>query len=98
MPGAFDQVAAEHVGTGGLLHRLEHAGALIGAPILLARDETRRHVNGAARPGSELRGERGGSTVAIPLQPALETGALIFGAIEGELAVRQPLIGGDLSG
>src|SRR4051794_29486196 len=36
--GAIDQMAADHVAAGGLLHGLEHAGTLIGAPVLLAGD------------------------------------------------------------
>src|SRR3954469_4620062 len=39
MAGAVDEMAAEHVRAAAPLHRLERAGALIGAPILLARDE-----------------------------------------------------------
>ena len=40
--------------------------------------------------------ERARGAAAIPLQAALESGAGIFGAVEGKLAVGQPLVGGDL--
>ena len=39
--------------------------------------------------------ERARGAAAIPLQAALESGAGIFGAVEGKLAVGQPLVGGD---
>src|SRR5215470_15185562 len=41
MTGAIDEVAADHFRAGLGLHRLEHAGPLIGAPVLLAGDEGR---------------------------------------------------------
>src|SRR5665213_4259838 len=85
--GAVDQMAAYHVAAGGRLHRLEHARALIGAPILLARDETGGHIDGAARPYLQFSGECARGAAAIPLQAALESGAGIFGAVEGKLAV-----------
>ena len=44
----------------------------------------------------EFRGERVRGAAAVPLQPALESGARIFGAVEGELVIGQPLVGGDL--
>src|SRR5450756_1650609 len=65
--GAIDQVATEHPRAGALLHRLIDAGALIRAPVLLARDETGGHVDMAARPGFELGGERARGAAAIPL-------------------------------
>src|SRR5262249_41155095 len=55
MSGAIDEVAADHVRAGLGLHRLEHAGTLIGAPVLLAGDEGRGNVDGAARPGLQFR-------------------------------------------
>src|SRR5262245_27823549 len=72
MAGAIDQMAADHLGAGLRLHRLKHAGALIGAPILFAGDEGGGRIDGAAGPGLQLRGERGRRAAAIPLQPALE--------------------------
>ena len=95
MAGAFDQMTADHPRACGGLHRLEHAGALISAPILLARDEAGGHVDAAARPGLEFGVECARRAAAIPLQPALESGARIFGAVEGEFAVGKPLVGGD---
>src|SRR3954454_12344964 len=60
VPGAVDQVAAEHAGADAGLHRLIDAGALIRAPILLARDEAGRDVDGPPGVGLELRGECAG--------------------------------------
>src|SRR3954467_12821007 len=51
---AVDKVAAEQLRAGPRLHRLEHAGTLIGAPILLARDEAGGDVDGAAGQQLEL--------------------------------------------
>ena len=48
MTGTVDQMAAEHAGAGGLLHALEIAGALVGAPVVLASDKELRHVDRAA--------------------------------------------------
>src|SRR5262249_44702924 len=98
MAGAVDQMAADHVGAGTGLHRLEGAGKLVGSPVLLSRDETGRHVDGAARPGLLLRHESARGAAAIPLQAALEARALIFGRVEAELAVRQPRVRSDLRG
>src|SRR5215468_11046232 len=49
MPCTVDQVATEHAGASALLHAFEIAGTLIGAPVALAGNEDRRHVDGAAR-------------------------------------------------
>src|SRR5216683_2594000 len=88
--GAVDQMTADHVGTRARLHRLEYAGALMRAPILLSRDEGGRHVDGTAREGLQFGVESARRAAAIPLQSALESGAPIFGGIEGKLAVGQP--------
>src|SRR5690242_16557563 len=48
MAGAVEQMTAEHAGAGSLLHALEGAGALVSAPIALAGDEHRGHVDRAA--------------------------------------------------
>src|ERR1700682_259551 len=85
--GAVDQVSAEHAGAGAGLHGLEYAGALIGAPVLPPRDEAGGHGNAAARIGFKLGGECARGAAAIPLQAALESGAGIFPAVEGKLAV-----------
>src|SRR5262249_10837886 len=73
MSGAIDEVAADHVRAGLGLHRLEHAGALIGAPVLLAGDEGRGNIDGAARPRLQFRREHTHRAAAIPLQAALES-------------------------
>src|SRR3977135_1162107 len=57
MAGAVDEVTAEHAGASASLHRLIDAGALIGAPVLLAGDEAGGHVDAAARPGLQFRDE-----------------------------------------
>ena len=49
--GAIDEMTADHVGASLGLHRLKDARALIGAPVLLAGDESGRHVDGATSPG-----------------------------------------------
>src|SRR4030088_2124730 len=90
--GAIDQMNAEHPCAGARLHRLEDARALISAPILLARDEARGHVDAAARTCLEFGGERARGAAAIPLQAALESGAFIFRAIESEFALGQPFV------
>src|ERR1700704_724089 len=86
MAGALDQMTADHLRACACLHRFEYAGTLMCAPILLARDKARGHVDGSARECFEFGGERAGSAAAIPLQSALESGARIFGAVEGKLA------------
>ena len=48
MPGTVDYVATKHAGAGALLHALEIAGTLVGAPVALAGDEDRRHIDRAA--------------------------------------------------
>src|SRR3989442_15889515 len=45
VPGALDEMAAHHARAGAFLHALDIAGDLIGAPIALAGDEHRRHVD-----------------------------------------------------
>src|ERR1700760_5174142 len=92
MPGTVDQMRAKHARAGGRLHGLEHAGTLVGPPILLARDETGRHVDGPARPGFEFGGEGAGSAAAIALQAALESGALIFAGVDRELVIGKPSV------
>src|SRR6185437_3180748 len=87
MAGALDQMAADHPAAIPGLHRFEHAGALIGAPVLLAGDESGGHVDAAARPGLHFRDESARRAAAIPLQPALESGARIFAAVVSKLAI-----------
>src|SRR5580658_6777649 len=60
VPGAVDQMAADHVRACRALHGLKHAGALVGAPILLAGDEAGGDLDGLARPGLEFGGKRAG--------------------------------------
>src|SRR3979411_1304421 len=95
MAGALDQMTADHLRACACLHRFEYAGTLICAPVLLARDKARGHVDGSARECFQFGGERAGSAAAIPLQAALESGARIFGAVAGKLSVGQPFVGSD---
>src|ERR1700756_3598904 len=94
--GARDEVTAVHVRAGARRHSFIDAGALIGAPILLTRDEAGWHVDGTAGPCLQFGIEGARGAAAIPLQTALESGALIFARIERKLAVRQPSVGRDL--
>src|SRR5437667_6928369 len=96
MAGAVEQMTAEHAGAGGLLHALDRAWALVDAPIALARDEGRRHVDGLAGKQLQFGFERAAVTRAVPVEPALEAVAPIFLSIYREVAVGQPLAGGDL--
>src|SRR5689334_2727187 len=50
VPCAIDEMAPDHVGTDFCLHRLKNAGQLIRATVLLAGDEGRGNVDGAAGP------------------------------------------------
>src|SRR5258708_5126112 len=75
MAGAVDQMTAKRARAGDGLHRLEYAGALMGAPVLLARDEAGGHVDAAVGKRFELSSERARGAAAIPLQAALESGA-----------------------
>src|SRR5581483_12043127 len=68
MAGAVDQMAAEHLRAAAALHRFERAWALIGAPILLARDEAGGHVDAAPRKQRHLVVQHPRRAVAIPLQ------------------------------
>src|SRR6185312_2417542 len=98
MAGAIDEMAADHVGAGFRLHRFIDTWALIGAPVLLARDEGGGDVDGAAGPQLQIRRKHAGRAAAIPLQAALKAAARIFGSVERKLAVRQPCVGGDFGG
>src|ERR1700730_18613418 len=82
MAGAADQLTAEHARPRACLHRVKDAGALIRAPVLLARDEARGHVDTAAGICFEFGGECARGAAAIPLQSALESGAGIFRAVD----------------
>src|SRR5258708_25931699 len=95
MAGAVHQMNAEHLCARALLHRFINARTLIGAPVLLSRDEARGHVDCAAGMSLQFGGERARNAAAIPLQAALESGARIFGALERKFPVGQPLVGGD---
>src|SRR5438445_5452089 len=49
MTGPIDQMAAQHPAARALLHPLEIAGPLIGAPVALAGNIDRRHIDRPAR-------------------------------------------------
>src|SRR5712691_5641052 len=96
VPGALDQMAAKDARAGALPHALDIAGNLVGAPVALARDEHRWHVDGAAGEYFELGIENALRAAAIPLQPALKARASELAAVDRELVVGQPFARGDL--
>src|SRR6266849_6345709 len=98
MAGAIDQMAAQHSRAQALLHPLEIAGTLVRPPILFSRDEDRGHVDRPAREQLQFSGVDAFRPAPIPLQTALEPVALVFGAVDGELALRKPSAGRDLGG
>src|ERR1700721_4144149 len=98
MARALEQIAADHLGANALLHALKRTGLLIDAPVALARDEDRRHVDRAARKQLKRVVEGAFSPRSIPVQPALEAVALVFAGIDGEFVVGQPCAGRDLTG
>ena len=87
MSRAIDEMTADHVAAGLRLHRFKDARPLMGSPVLLARDEGGRHIDGAARPNLQFRRERARGAAAIPLQAALESGALVLRAVDAQLVV-----------
>src|ERR1700730_8072295 len=90
MAGAVDQMAAQHPGAGALLHPLEITGPLVVSPIAFPGDKDRRHADAPAREQLQFALEPTPRAAAVPLQPALEPGPLVFGAVDGELVLRQP--------
>jgi hypothetical protein len=90
-------VTAEHARACASLHALEGAGELIGAPVALAGDEQRRHVDGAAGENLELGGENVLGAAAIPLQAALKAGALELAAVYRQFGVGKPLARGEMA-
>src|SRR5687767_11008343 len=87
---ALDEVTAAQVGAGLRLHTLEIARLLVDAPVGRAGDEHRRDVDGAARERKQPGNLVGAGAAAVPLQPALEAGALERLRIFGELRVGEP--------
>src|SRR5271166_5741492 len=90
MAGAIDQMATQHPPARALLHPLEIAGTLVSPPIAFSRNEYRGHVNGPA--GEQLQFAVGSAVrpAPVPLQSTLEPGPLVLGAVNRELALRQP--------
>src|SRR5207245_10246561 len=95
---APDDVHASQVRAGAVLHRLEVARLLVNAPVAPASNEARGHVDRAARPGLEFRRISPTGGAAIPLQPALETGAGVFGGVDRKFVIGKPATGDDLLG
>jgi hypothetical protein len=62
---ALEQAAADHFGASALLRTLKRARPLINAPVALARDEDRRHVDRAA--GKHLQFAIEGASGALPV-------------------------------
>src|ERR1700735_779047 len=89
MSGAIDEMRAPPLRTSRGLHPLKSAGKLIHAPIALAGDETRRHIDGAAGERFKLTDGFAGKA-SIPLQAALKSGSGKFGRIDSQLCVSEP--------
>ena len=76
VPGPVQQMKAHHVRARAVPHFLHGARGLVDAPVALARDEHRRHIDGAAGEGVHL-GDALGVRAAphpIALKGAIETG------------------------
>src|SRR3984957_4417490 len=89
MPGPIDEMRAPPLRTSRGLHPLKSARKLIDAPIAFARDETRRHIEGAAGKRFKLTDVLVGKA-SIPLQAALKSGSSKLGRIDRQLCVREP--------
>src|SRR5208282_2614242 len=98
MAGTIDQMAAQHPRAGALFHALEIARTLVSAPIAFARDKDRGHVDRPAREQLQFAVEPALRPAPVPLEPALEPGALILGAVNSELVLRKPTTCRDLGG
>src|ERR1700738_4116324 len=96
MPGAVDQMTAHHPRAGALLHSLEIAGTLVCSPVAFSRNEHGRNIDGAAGKQLKLGVIEALRPGPIPLQSALETSPLVFGAVDAKLAVGQPSASRDL--
>src|SRR6266487_6458803 len=98
MSRAFDAMTTQHPRARVVLHALEVPRNLIDSPVTLSRDEDRRHVDGP--PGEQLEfriiGARG--PAPVPVEPALEAGPGIFGAVDAELVFGKPSACRDLFG
>src|SRR6516164_8031354 len=98
MAGTIDQMATQNPPARTLLHPLEIAGTLVGPPIAFSRYEYRGHVNGSAGEQLQFAGGSGFRPAPVPLQSTLEPGPLVHGAVDRELALRQPAACCDLGG
>jgi hypothetical protein len=67
MSGTIDEMRAAPLSTSRCLHHLKSTGKLIHTPIALARNETRRHIDGAVRKRFKL-GDVFADKASIPLQ------------------------------
>src|SRR3954471_10514513 len=90
--GAVHEMRRDHFRARVLLHPLEGTWVLIHAPVALAADEHRRHVDRAAGKQLLLGGEAAARAGAIAFEAALETGASVLAAVDPQLRIRQPAI------
>ena len=97
MAGAVDEVEIVEAGAGGA-HTLQRAGALVHPPIAASGDEAGRDFDDTTREQAQIACVAAARSAAIPLQPALEAGALILPRINRKRRVGQPAAGGDLGG
>src|SRR6516225_8182442 len=95
MAGAIDQMATQHSRARALLHPLEIAGPLVGPPIAFSRNEHRGHVDGPAGEQLQFALVSALGPAPVPLQSTLKPVPLVFGAVNRELALREPPAGGD---
>src|SRR5580700_10188961 len=95
MSSAIDEMRAPPLRTGQGLHPLKRARNLIDAPVALAGDETRRHIDGPAGKRLKLTDIFAGEA-SIPLQAALKSGPGKFGRVDRQLFVSEPFACSDL--
>jgi hypothetical protein len=96
MPRAGHQAHVRHACKGPFAHHVQGTGHLICAPVALAGDKHRRHVNCLAREQSQVRDEMRFEAGPVPVEATLKAGAFVFFDVDSYLGVWQPLITGDL--
>src|SRR6516225_8211977 len=89
MSRTINEMCAAPLSTSRSLHPLKCTGKLIHTPIALACNETRRHIDGAARKRFKL-GDVFAGKASIPLQAALKSGSSKFVCIHGQFCVSEP--------
>ena len=80
--GAGHKMASHHAGAGILPHPSQRAGDLVDAPVGGAGDEEGWHLDPAAAEQAQFFRVAAAGLAAIPMQPALEARARVFGAVD----------------